>query len=227
MVANAAVPGMDVYLQASEVIDWHHPEVQTLAAVLAEGQPTVTATARRCFEWVRDRIRHSYDYQLNPITWRASDVLHHRTGYCYAKSHLLAALLRANGIPAGFCYQRLSIHDDGAPYCLHGLNGVYLPDIGWYRIDPRGNRTGVNAQFTLPQEQLAFCPQGSEEADFAEILPAPLPPVVTALQTYATWDDLLHNLPDVSLEKALGWRLTVNSDRSFSNLPTAAGEYCP
>ncbi|WP_338430147.1 transglutaminase domain-containing protein [Synechococcus elongatus] len=35
-------------------------------------------------------------------------MLEYRTGYCYAKSHLLVALLRACSIPAGFCYQRLS-----------------------------------------------------------------------------------------------------------------------
>ena len=44
----------------------------------------------------------------------------------------------------------------GAPYTLHGLNAILLPEIGWYRVDPRGNRAGVNAQFIPPQEQLAF-----------------------------------------------------------------------
>jgi len=39
---------------------------------------------------------------MNPVTCKASDVLIYGTGYCYAKSHLLAALLRANAIPAGF-----------------------------------------------------------------------------------------------------------------------------
>lgn len=34
----------------------------------------------------------------------ASDVLKHRTGYCYSKNHLLAALLRVNKIPTGLCY---------------------------------------------------------------------------------------------------------------------------
>jgi transglutaminase-like putative cysteine protease len=213
MVANVAVPGMDAYLQVSEVIDWHHPDIQALAAVLAAEQATITAIARHCFEWVRDRIRHSFDYQLNPVTWRASDVLRHRTGYCYAKSHLLVALLRANGIPAGFCYQRLSVNDEGAPYCLHGLNGVYLPDTGWYRIDPRGNRARVDAQFTPPEERLAFSPQGQEEADFTNILPAPLPAVLIALQTHATWDALLHNLPDMPPEMASQWGLTVTEQR--------------
>ena len=112
------------YLASTDIIDWLHPDVSQLAMQLAEGkqagmlaQPTEWSIAKACFEWVRDEVRHSVDYQLNPATCRASDVLTHRTGYCFAKSHLLAALLRANGIPAGLCYQRLRIDDIGPPYC--------------------------------------------------------------------------------------------------------------
>src|SRR4051812_6501812 len=90
---------VEAYLRATEIIDWHDAEIERLAQELAADTPL--ETAKRCFEWVRDQIHHSYDYQQNPVTWRASDVLREGTGYCYAKSHLLAALLRANGIPAG------------------------------------------------------------------------------------------------------------------------------
>ncbi|GAP96013.1 transglutaminase-like domain-containing protein [Leptolyngbya sp. NIES-2104] len=193
---------MEKFLAFSEIIDWQQPEILELSKKIASGCETQEAIAKACFEWVRDEVRHSFDYQMNPITCRASDVLQYRTGYCYAKSHLLAALLRANGIPAGFCYQRLSIDDQGAPYSLHGFNAAYLPDMGWYRMDARGNREGVNAQFVPPEEQLAFKTQFAEEADFQAILPEPLPVVVTALQTQTTWDGMLQNLPDVSLEQA-------------------------
>ena len=197
---STVAPPTASYLQATDIIDWRHPDIVDLAQQLAAGHPTETAIAQACFEWVRDEIRHSGDDQLNPVTCQASAVLKHKTGYCYAKSHLLAALLRANHIPAGFCYQRLSIDDNGAPYCLHGLNAVHLPDIGWYRIDARGNKSGVNAQFSPPQEQLAFQLQFPEEADFQEIFPAPLPVVVDALRSHPTWDDLLNHLPDLSPE---------------------------
>ncbi|WP_416667554.1 transglutaminase-like domain-containing protein [Egbenema bharatensis] len=193
---------MEEYLCSSEAIDWEHPAIIELAKKIALEHETPEAIAKACFEWVRDEIHHSYDYQMNPVTWRASDVLRHKTGYCYAKSHLLAALLRANGIPAGLCYQRLSIDDKGEPYSLHGFNAVYLPGVGWYRVDARGNREGVDAQFTPPQEQLAFKAQFSEEADFQSILPEPLPVVLEALQTQTTWDGLLHHLPDISLVEA-------------------------
>ncbi len=214
---------MDAYLQTTDVIDWQHPDVLALAHQLAISclQSTDTpvnrqwAIAKACFEWVRDEIYHSVDYQMNPVTWKASDVLQYRTGYCYAKSHLLAALLRANGIPAGFCYQRLSIDDQGPPYCLHGLNAIYLADdlthetretgaaiaseIAWYRVDPRGNRPGINAQFTPPVEQLAYQPQLPGEIDGQTIFPNPLPIVLVTLKTYQQWDQVLANLPDLDL----------------------------
>lgn len=190
------------YLVASDVIDWQHPSILKLAQTIVQQHNSINAIAQACFEWVRDEIRHSVDYQMNPVTCRASEVLYYRTGYCYAKSHLLAALLRANDIPVGFCYQRLSIDERGAPFCLHGFNAVYLPDMGWYRLDARGNRAGVNAQFVPPQEQLAFPIQFSEETTFPAILPEPLPMVVEVLNTHATWDDMLANLPDVTLTAA-------------------------
>ena len=190
---------MQRFLAASPYIDVDHPEIQKLARRLSGESDSALDLARRSFEFVRDEIRHSADYKQNPVTCKASDVLRHKTGYCYAKSHLLAALLRANGLPAGLCYQRLSIGDSGAPYCLHGLNAVYLPEFGWYRIDARGNKLGVDARFTPPQEALAFAIREADERDLPEIWAEPLPVVVEVLERYATYDAVLAHLPDIDL----------------------------
>ncbi len=198
---------MEQYLKVSEVIDWQHPEIIERAEKIALGNETSILIAQACFEWVRDEIFHSWDYQMNPVTCKASDVLQYKTGYCFAKSHLLAALLRANQIPTGFCYQRLSVDDRGAPYSLHGFNAIYLAEIGWYRIDARGNKAGVNARFIPPHEQLAYKSQLPEEADFPAILVEPLSLVVAALQSQATWDEMLHNIPDISLKSAESYGL--------------------
>jgi transglutaminase-like putative cysteine protease len=206
---------MEQYLRATEVIDWTHPAVFSKARELSKSATGMHEIVRSCFEWVRDSIQHSADFQGNPVTCSASEVLASGTGYCYAKSHLLAALLRANGIPAGFCYQRLSIDETGAPYCLHGLNAVQLPEFGWYRVDSRGNKPGVNAQFSPPVERLAFRLSLSEERNFPEILPDPLPVVVNALRAYSTWDTLYKNLPDWDLPSlpCLGASLLDNASR--------------
>lgn len=166
---------------------------------LSQGVDSPINIANVCFIYVRDEIKHSNDYQLNPVTCKASDVLKHKTGYCYAKSHLLAALLRANKIPAGLCYQRLSIENDKPPFCLHGLNAVYLPDIGWYRLDARGNKEGVDADFTPPKENLAFSINVEGEADFLEIWSEPLPEIVRVLESSSTFIEVAENLPDLEI----------------------------
>jgi transglutaminase-like putative cysteine protease len=190
---------MKQYLDESACIDWKHPLVAAKAIALAEGCVSDEEIAKRCFEFVRDAIKHSWDYRMNPVTCKASDVLIHGTGYCYAKSHLLAALLRANTIPAGLCYQRLAVEADGPPYCLHGLNAVYLKRHGWYRVDARGNKPGIAAGFNPPTEMLAFPIVAASERDFPEIRGEPLPVVVQALTRNNTVEQVFENLPDIEI----------------------------
>ena len=193
---------MEKYLAPGEQIDWEHPLVLEKAAELSRDcHFDEEAIARSCFQFVRDTIKHSWDYHRNPVTCKASDVLIHGTGYCYAKSHLLAALLRANKIPAGLCYQRLSVEDGGPPFCLHGLNAVYLEEYGWYRIDARGNKAGVDAQFCPPMEKLAFPIAEDEECDFLEIWPEPLSMVVNVLTACETVEEVYRKLPDIEIIK--------------------------
>jgi transglutaminase-like putative cysteine protease len=194
--ANTAVHR---YLAATAYMDWHHPDIAAKAAALASGCATRETLIRRCFEYVRDEIRHSWDFRLNPVTCKASDVLRHGTGYCYAKSHLLAALLRANGVPAGLCYQRLAVESAGTPYCLHGLNAVYLESYGWYRLDARGNKPGVQAEFTPPHEKLALPVLREGERDLPEIWPEPLPVVTQVLTLCQSVEEVAANLPDIEM----------------------------
>lgn len=185
------------FLQNSKYIDFEHKQIFKQAKILSANKHSQLEIAKSCFEFVRDEIKHSNDFKLNPITCKASDVLKHKTGYCYAKSHLLAALLRANQIPAGLCYQRLTIDDEKPPFCLHGLNAIYLDNFGWYKVDPRGNKEGINAQFTPPLEQLAFPIQIKGEMDLPDIYAEPLPKIVEILSTYNTYHEVLNNLPDI------------------------------
>lgn len=171
------------------------------AQSLSKGLSATEDVARVCFEFVRDEIKHSWDYEMNPVTCKASDVLQYGTGFCYAKSHLLAALLRANSIPAGLCYQRLTI-TDVPPFCLHGLNAVYLERHGWYRLDARGNKQGVEAEFCPPKEKLAFPIVTPGEADLPEIWAEPIAVITHALKQFDTYQALADNLPDVELVSA-------------------------
>jgi transglutaminase-like putative cysteine protease len=188
---------MDKFLKPTAVIDSDAVCVVSLAGEIAEGAADDEAVARRCFLWVRDFVRHSSDHQIPVVTCKASEVIEHRAGLCYAKSHLLAALLRARGIPAALCYQRLSLDDRGSAFCLHGMVAVFLQRYGWYRVDPRGNKAGLVTDFCPPTEKLAFAPRLPGEDDVPERFADALPNVVSALERYRTTDELSLNLPDL------------------------------
>jgi len=188
----------ETYIESTDIIDWRTAEVRDLAGQLASAGDRPVDVAKTCFEWVRDEIGHSGDVGSDMVTCRASEVLKEGTGWCFAKSHLLAALTRANGIPTGLCYQRLR-RDDGVGYTLHGLNAVFLPEIGWYRADARGNKPGVNAQFTPPEEQLAWPIEKPGEINLPEVWAEPLPVVVKYLRENHSLADAIRNLPDIEL----------------------------
>lgn len=187
------------FLKETGIIDYSNQEIQNLVKSLSAGCKTDIEIAKKYFEFVRDEIRHSGDSHDNIVTLKASDVLKYKTGWCYAKSHLLAALLRANNIPCGLAYQRLTISDDGScgKFCIHSFNSVYLKSIGWYRIDARGNKDGVNAQFSPPNEKLAFPIRFKGEKDFVEVYDKPLDIVENTLKKYNNYVDISNNLPDI------------------------------
>lgn len=149
---------MEAYLRRTKYINYDHPHILALAQELAMKCSTKTDLIKIMYEYVRDEISHSWDIQAREISITASDVLHIGHGICYAKSNLLAALLRSQDIPTGFCYQRLTLGDTpDTGYVIHALNAVYIKELDqWIRLDARGNKEGVNAQFSLEEEQLAF-----------------------------------------------------------------------
>ncbi|NEE10407.1 transglutaminase family protein [Streptomyces sp. SID7499] len=180
-------PDLSAYLAADEAIDHHHPLVRETAAKLAEGVADSYEYARVAFEFVRDTIPHSQDSGDLRVTWRASDVLERRTGICYAKAHALTALLRAEDIPTALCYQKFDV--------VHGLVAVRF-NGAWHRQDPRGNKPGVDARFSLDGERLAFMPDpASNELDYPVLYAAPHPVVLGALTSARDRPHLWQTLP--------------------------------
>ncbi|MBN6740959.1 transglutaminase family protein [Acidithiobacillus sp. MC6.1] len=169
------------FLMESATVDYAHADIRKLASVLSSDDPT--ATARHCFEWVRDHIEHSMDFHREEATCAASDVLQQGTGLCTAKSHLLVALWRANQIPAGFCYQRLKLDGPNPPYCTHGFTAVWLDDRGWYRCDARGNsKPGIHCEFTPGQENLAYPTIHDGELTYPDVWAEPWPDLIAAME---------------------------------------------
>ncbi|GAA4820674.1 transglutaminase domain-containing protein [Nocardioides caeni] len=182
------------YLGEDEIVDHSHPAIRDLARELRGAYPDDVGFGRAAFEHVRDEVSHSWDAEDPRITVSASEALEQGTGLCYPKAHLLAALLRADGIPTGLCYQLLT--DDESTFMLHGLVAIHL-EGSWHRQDPRGNKPGVDAQFRLDTEQLAW-PVRVElgEQDYPEVFPEANPRVIDALRNAADLTDLyLRGLP--------------------------------
>ena len=175
------------FLAASAAVDRDHPAVQLLAGEVR--RPSDIDTMRVAYETVRDRYPHSMDIVASAVSVSASDVLHHGHGICFAKSHLLAAVLRACGIATGLSYQKLA---GGDRTYLHALNAVWLRDRGrWIRLDARGNKPGIEAKFSVETECLAFPIRPDRgERDFAEVYARPLPSTLAALRSSRTVGEL-------------------------------------
>ncbi len=180
------------YLAADSVVDWHHPAVEALAQTLhVSGDPL--ATVRRCFNHVAWRIAHSNDAQRDEVSCHASEVLALGHGLCYAKAHLFAALLRANGIPAGFDYQRLS--DEAGGYVLHGLNTVWLDGVGWWRVDARGGPLAAGRRWRVGEAFYVFPVGQPGEVNYGVNLAAPPRPLVEQLERAHSLRRLWPSLP--------------------------------
>lgn len=188
----------DYLKEIPPVIQFDTPLIQKEIKAIESQATSLKERAKIAFEVARDEIQHSFDTKSRLITIDAEDVLEKKEGICFAKSHLLATLLRGMGIPAGFCYQR--VLRDGktveSGYALHGLNAVYLMETGWFRVDPRGNKPGVDSQFTTDVEKLAY-PIRKElgEVDYPEVFVAPLSPVIQAMRESEDCHALFYNRP--------------------------------
>ncbi|MBW7908039.1 MAG: transglutaminase family protein [Kiritimatiellae bacterium] len=186
------------YLGESSAINFHAPLVQKKVVEIRESASSEVDRARLAFEFARDEIAHSFDLKSERVAISASDAMSFREGICFAKAHVLAALLRGLGIPAGFCYQRVTrLGTVASGHALHGLNAVYLPERRvWFRLDPRGNKPGVNSQFSIEREQLAY-PIRPElgEVDYPYVFVEPLDEVLTAMRDSVDCRALFTNRP--------------------------------
>ncbi|WP_051450787.1 transglutaminase-like domain-containing protein [Actinospica robiniae] len=144
------------YLAEDEIIDHGHAAIRELAGRLRRADAEQTAAA--VFAYVRDEIEHSYDLGRWSAAYRASDVLAAGSSICHGQAHLLTALLRAEGIPTGLCYQMLT--------AMHGLVAVHWP-AGWVRLDPRSPAAGFAT--TPADERLVYPDAPSARVVYASV----------------------------------------------------------
>ena len=189
-----------IFLDESQYIDFSAAIIQEKAKSLFFGIDDSIVKAKIAYEYVRDEVPHTFDIQSDIITAKASDVLIYNTGICHAKANLLAALLRAQNIPVGFCFQHLTLSgDDSLGYCVHCYNSIFI-DNKWVKVDARGNTNGVNAQFSLFEPQLAFQNRCNYDEYFWKgIYSKPHSDTMLMLEKANTLQDVIDNIPDYIL----------------------------
>lgn len=195
------------YLESTWIIDYTHERVKKQAEVLKADLKDEIEIIKSVYHFVRDDIAHPSDSGGTLVTTTAPEVLEHRLGLCYAKSHLLAALLRGLKIPCGICYQSLLLDEKNpaSGIILHALNAVYLQtQKKWIRLDARGNKPGIDAQFSTTREKLAYHVRPERgEIDHPIIFANPVDTVVKALHSYDTITELFQHLPkNLSIDAA-------------------------
>jgi transglutaminase-like putative cysteine protease len=192
---------ISLFLSENKYIDFSSSIIVEKAKELFFRANTNIDKTKIAYEYVRDEISHSFDINAKIITVKASDVLIHKTGICHAKANLLAALLRLEGIPVGFCFQHITLmSDDSLGYCVHCYNAVFI-DSHWIKLDARGNTNGKNAQFSLSKPILAF-PNRKEYDEYYwnGIYANPHVDTMKMLEKAKSLQDIIDNIPDYVVE---------------------------
>lgn len=149
------------YLQATEFLDFHHPEVRAFAEITAENRATPVDKAVALYYAVRDQIRYDpYDLRYSRQAMRASSVLAKGSGYCVAKAVLLAALARQQGIPCRLGFADVTNHLSTTRlrekmgtdlFVFHGYVEMWL-NQRWVKATPAFNLSLCEKFAVLPLE---------------------------------------------------------------------------
>ncbi|MFC3673917.1 transglutaminase-like domain-containing protein [Ferrovibrio xuzhouensis] len=149
MTASApSDPAVDpAYLAATSFIDSDHADVRALARAAA-GEGDARTRAVRLYYAVRDRFLYDpYSVDVSTDGMRASGVIERGYGFCVNKAILLAALARAEGIPARLGLADVKNHLATARlrasmgtdvFFYHGFTELWL-DGKWVKATPAFN----------------------------------------------------------------------------------------
>jgi transglutaminase-like putative cysteine protease len=139
---------MEQYLRPTSFVDGDIPEVLHFARTNAGPSPDPVDKAVSLYYAVRDGMRYDpYALDLTVEGMRASTTLKNRRGWCVTKACLLAACLRAVGVPARLGYADVRNHLTTARmreamktdvFFFHGYTSVFL-NGQWLKATPAFN----------------------------------------------------------------------------------------
>jgi transglutaminase-like putative cysteine protease len=136
-----------------------HPSVQSLAQELVRGIGGTRERAVALYYGVRDGFWYDpYEIDLSPQAMSASQVIEKGKGWCVPKATLLAALCRAQGIPARLGFSDVKNHlstprlrslMDTDTFYFHGYTLLWL-DGRWVKATPAFNRELCEKMYIKP-----------------------------------------------------------------------------
>lgn len=141
-------PAPEQCLGPTPFMDSDSPAIVNLAAELADNAQNDREKTLKLYYWVRDAVRYNpYALQMSETSLRASTTLEARQGWCVPKALLLAALCRAQGIPAApgladvrnhLSTERLRETMQTDIFYYHGYTSIFL-DNAWVKATPAFN----------------------------------------------------------------------------------------
>ena len=172
------------YLEATDIIDSHHPEIRAFTEEKLAGAKDPVDRAVRLYYAVRDGIWYDPYYPFyKPEHYRASNVLKARRGFCIPKISLLCAAARAAGIPArsGFATVRNHLATrqllefiGSDIFTYHGYTEFFL-EGKWVKATPAFNKELCDKHGVAPlefdgREDSLFQPYSADRKKFMEYL---------------------------------------------------------
>ncbi len=139
---------LDEFLEPGAMVESAHPDIVAFAAETAGDAATVREKAIRLYYRVRDGVRYDpYASSLEIDGMKASKTLAEMKGYCVQKAVLLAAVCRAQGIPARLGFADVRNHLSTGKirermktdtFYWHGYTSIFL-DGQWFKSTPAFN----------------------------------------------------------------------------------------
>lgn len=124
-IEKSVIAEIKPYLEDSSYLDFNDPEIKRAAAQVAGGEKNPARKALKLRDWVTKNLTFDPGFVFAP----ASEVIRDKKATCAGYAALLAALLRASGIPSSYLVGLAYVNGvwGGHAWVEAWLNGQWVP----------------------------------------------------------------------------------------------------